>query len=65
MATHAARRLGEMAENPPDIVAIELLAAAQGIDLRRPLRSSAPLEATLARIHQHAAFLNEDRPLAA
>ena len=35
MATFAARRLRDMAENSAGIVAIELLAAAQGIDFRR------------------------------
>jgi histidine ammonia-lyase len=65
MATHAARRLLEMADNAAHIVAIELLAAAQGIELRRPLQSSVPLEAALARVRAHAAFLTEDRPLAA
>jgi histidine ammonia-lyase len=64
MATHAARRLLEMADNAAHIVAIELLAAAQGIELRRPLESSAPLEAALARVRLHAAFLTDDRPLA-
>jgi histidine ammonia-lyase len=64
MATHAARRLLEMADNAAHIVAIELLAAAQGIELRRPLRTSAPLEAALAKVRTHAAFLTDDRPLA-
>ena len=65
MATHAARRLLEMTDNAAHIIAIELLAAAQGIELRRPLQSSAPLEAALAKVREHAAFLTEDRPLAA
>ncbi len=64
MATYAARRLLEMTDNAAHIVAIELLAAAQGIELRRPLTSSAPLEAALARVRSHAAFLRDDRPLA-
>ncbi|HEX2478448.1 MAG TPA: histidine ammonia-lyase [Geminicoccaceae bacterium] len=64
MATYAARRLLEMTENAAHIVAIELLAAAQGIELRRPLESSAPLEAALASVRSHAAFLRDDRPLA-
>jgi histidine ammonia-lyase len=64
MATHAARRLLEMTDNAAHIVAIELLAAAQGIELRRPLESSAPLEAALARVRSHADFLTDDRPLA-
>jgi histidine ammonia-lyase len=64
MATYAARRLLEMTENAAHIVAIELLAAAQGIELRRPLTSSGPLEAALASVRGHAAFLHDDRPLA-
>src|SRR5207245_8136333 len=44
MATFAARRLGDMAANSAGIVAIELLAAAQGIDLRAPLRTSPRLQ---------------------
>jgi histidine ammonia-lyase len=63
MATHAARRLLEMTDNAAHIVAIELLSAAQGIELRRPLKSSAPLEAALARVRARAAFLTDDRPL--
>jgi histidine ammonia-lyase len=63
MATYAARRLLEMTENAAQIVAIELLAAGQGIELRRPLQSSAPLEAALASVRSHAAFLRDDRPL--
>ena len=43
MATFAARRLGPMAENTRGVLAIELLAAAQGIDFRRPLASSPAL----------------------
>ncbi|HEY3812728.1 MAG TPA: histidine ammonia-lyase [Caulobacteraceae bacterium] len=43
MATHGALRLTEMAENASAVVAIELLAAAQGLDFHRPLRSSAAL----------------------
>ncbi len=44
MATHAARRLGDMARNVAAIVAIELLAATRGIAFRRPLRTSPTLE---------------------
>ena len=40
MATHGARRVGEMARNAAAIVGIELLAAAQGIDFRKPLATS-------------------------
>ncbi len=44
MATHGARRLLDMAENAASVVAIELLAAAQGLDFHRPLKSSPALE---------------------
>ncbi len=64
MATYAARRLLEMTENAGHIVAIELLAAAQGIELRRPLPTSRRLEAVLAAVRRHGAFVSEDRSLA-
>ncbi len=38
MATFAARRLADMADNVSGIIAIELLAACQGIEFRRPKR---------------------------
>jgi len=37
MATFAARRLRDMSENTRGVLAIELLAAAQGLDFRAPL----------------------------
>jgi histidine ammonia-lyase len=64
MATFAARRLSDMADNTSAIVAIELLAAAQGIDFRRPLRSSAPLEDAHTAIRAVAPHLDGDRYLA-
>jgi histidine ammonia-lyase len=64
MATFAARRLGDMADNTAAIVAIELLAAAQGIDFRRPLQSSQPLEQAHAVIRRVAPHLDGDRYLA-
>jgi histidine ammonia-lyase len=63
MATFAGRRLLEMADNAAAIVAIELLAAAQGIELRQPLRTSAMLQGVVAQIRQHSAFVAQDRPL--
>ncbi|MGE5767822.1 MAG: aromatic amino acid lyase, partial [Bacteroidota bacterium] len=64
MATHGARRLTDMVENTAHIVAIELLAAAQGVDLRRPLETSPRLRRSLAAIREKAAFLDNDRVLA-
>jgi histidine ammonia-lyase len=47
MATFAARRLQPMLQNTSRIVAIELLAAAQGIEFLRPLTSAPALEGVL------------------
>ncbi|HEV2546533.1 MAG TPA: histidine ammonia-lyase [Stellaceae bacterium] len=64
MAAHGARRLLAMAENAVQIVAIELLAAAQGCDFHAPLLSSAPLEAVRALLRRHVPPLDHDRFLA-
>jgi len=64
MATHGARRLGPMNANLARIVAIELMAAAEGIDFRRPLKSSAPLERAHAVIRSKSATREEDREFA-
>ena len=64
MATHGARRLLDMAANTAGILAIELLAAAQGIDFRRPLETSPALRKALAAVRARARFLDRDRSLA-
>jgi histidine ammonia-lyase len=61
MATFAARRLLPMAENTCGIVAIELLAACQGLDFRRPLKTSEKLEKIHALIREHVSFYESDR----
>jgi histidine ammonia-lyase len=63
MAAHGARRLLPMAQNAKAIVAIELLAAAQGCDFHRPLKSSAALEAVRSVVRDRVAELDEDRYL--
>lgn len=60
MATHGARRLLEMAENTATVVGIELLAAAQGLEFHRPLKSSAPLEQVWAIVREAAASYGSD-----
>jgi histidine ammonia-lyase len=64
MATGAALRLAEMADNTAGILAIELLAAAQGIGFHRPLTSSAPVEQAVAMVREQAAPWDEDRHMA-
>jgi histidine ammonia-lyase len=44
MATNAARRLLDMLDNTATILAIELLAACQGLEFRKPLKTSPQLE---------------------
>jgi len=61
MATFAARKLADMALNVRHIIAIELLAAAQGIEFHRPMRTSEPLEEVHALIRAHVPALTEDR----
>jgi histidine ammonia-lyase len=61
MATFAGRRLEDMAQNTAVIVGIELLAAAQGIDFHRPLRTSEPLELVHAKLRARVPFFDADR----
>ncbi len=64
MATHCARRLAEMNDNLAKIVAIEWLAAAQGIGFRAPLKTSARLGSAIARLRSIVPPLEEDRYMA-
>lgn len=61
MATFAARRLGDMVDNVAGIVGIELLAACQGIDFHRPLRSSDALEHVIATLRARVPVYVTDR----
>jgi len=64
MATTAALRLYQMLDNVAGIVAIELLAACQGIEFHRPLQSSATLEGVFAEVREMSERYVDDRPLA-
>jgi histidine ammonia-lyase len=64
MATFAARRLQPMIANVAHILGIEWLAAAQGVEFLRPLRSSAPLEAAHAVLRQRCPAMPQDRLIA-
>lgn len=65
MATFAARRLHEMLDNAQTIIAIELLAAAQGIEFHRPNKTSALLEEVVASLREVSPAFVEDRSLSA
>lgn len=61
MSTFAARRLGEMVENTRAILAIELLAAAQGVEFHAPHSTSPRLAAVLASVRKRVPHYDLDR----
>jgi histidine ammonia-lyase len=64
MGMSAARRLGPMLENLRNILAIELLAACQGIDLQAPLRTGLLAHKAYEQVRGVSARLDVDRSLA-
>ena len=64
MAAHGARRLVRMNANLTAILGIEALAAAQGVEFRAPLKTSARLQRVLAAIRAQIPALGADRYLA-
>ena len=64
MGMWAALKATQVVANVRRILAIELLAAAQGVDLLRPLRSSAPLEALHAALRTRVPKWDQDREMA-
>lgn len=63
MGSIAARKLWTVVTNVENVLGIELLCAAQGIDLLRPLTSSVPLERVVAHVRTKVPFATEDRVL--
>ena len=61
MATFAARRLGDMVDNSVGILAIEYLAACQGVDFRAPFKTSAQLERAKGLLRTEVPFYDQDR----
>jgi histidine ammonia-lyase len=61
MAAFAGRRLMDMAENTTGVLAVEYLAAAQGLDFRAPLKASAAIETAKATLRQYVRFYDKDR----
>ncbi len=64
MAAHGARRLTPMVANLNVILGVEALCAAQGVEFRAPLKTSAPLARVVARLRQQVATMTDDRYLA-
>ncbi|MGI8828021.1 MAG: histidine ammonia-lyase [Chloroflexota bacterium] len=63
MGATAALKALQVLRNAETVLAIELLCASEGLDHRRPLRSSEPLEAVHALVRSAIPRLGEDRPL--
>lgn len=64
MAAHGALRLGRMNANLSVILGVEMLCAAQGLEARAPLMTSARLQDVLTMLRRDIPALGEDRYLA-
>jgi histidine ammonia-lyase len=53
-----------MNANLAQIVGIEVLCAAAGVEFRAPLKTSTPLQAVVARLRKSVAALDQDRYMA-
>jgi len=61
MAPIAARKAGQIARNAGGVIAVELIAAAQGIDYHAPLKTSAKLQDVHSRVRKQSPHLVSDR----
>ncbi|WP_289034533.1 histidine ammonia-lyase [uncultured Roseibium sp.] len=64
MAAHGARRLTRMTGNLANILGVELLCGALGVECRAPLKTSRPLQKILAELRNAIPTLEADRYLA-
>ncbi|WP_298855392.1 histidine ammonia-lyase [uncultured Paracoccus sp.] len=64
MAAHGARRLKRMNANLSQILGIEAMCAAAGVEFRAPLATSAPLQAVIVTLRETVPPLAQDRYLA-
>jgi histidine ammonia-lyase len=61
MGSISGRKVNQVLDNLEYILAIELMSACQAIEFRRPLRSSAILEAAHDYVRRFVGFASEDR----
>jgi histidine ammonia-lyase len=64
MGFTAARKAAAILANTRHVIAIEGLAAAQGLDMRAPLQPAAATGAAVAVLRDTSPYLAQDRPLA-
>lgn len=63
MGMTTALKTRQIIDNSQAVVAIEMMAAAQALDFRRPLKASPGVEAAYEVIRKYVRYLDEDRPL--
>jgi len=63
MGMTTALKTRQIIDNSQAVIAIEMMAAAQALDFRRPLRASPGVEAAYEVIRKYVRYLDEDRPL--
>lgn len=61
MGTIAARKATQILKNAQGVVAMELMAALQGLDLLAPLKTSKPLESIKSYIREFVPYADKDR----
>lgn len=61
MGTHAARKALQIIENTQTVLAIELMCACQGLDLRKPLSPAKASQAVLKAFRDQVPFWDKDR----
>jgi len=61
MAPIAARKAAQIARNAAGVIAVELIAAAQGVDCHAPLTTSAKLQSVHAAVRELSPHLVSDR----
>ena len=61
MAPIAARKATQIARNAAGVIAVELIAAAQGVDYHSPLKTGAKLQAVHAKVREISSRFTSDR----
>jgi histidine ammonia-lyase len=63
MGLTAARKAAAILRNARHVIAVEALAGAQGLELRRPLEPADGTRAAFAVVRSVSPYLDDDRPL--